>query len=313
MSESRIRPSELASTYSIVALDQHTGQLGVAVQSHWFSVGSLVCWAEAGVGAVATQAMVNVDYGPLGLQLMREGDTAAQALAALLNKDEGRAMRQVAMLDVRGYVATHTGERCIAAAGHYAGEGYSVQANMMESATVWPAMAAAFERTPGDLATRMLSALDAAQSAGGDVRGRQSAAMRVVSARPCSHPWRGIVLDLRVEDHPDPLVEMGRLLKLHEAYQHMNLGDELLGQGQVEDALKEYGQAAALAPGIAELPFWHAVTLADVGRVAEACELLRQVFAADPALARLLPRLSAAGMLRDDPQLLADLLSVQPS
>jgi len=302
------RPSELAHTFSIVARDPATGQLGVAVQSHWFGVGREVCWAEPGVGAVATQSLVKVSYGPLGLERMRRGLSAAQALADLLAADEGRELRQVAMVDARGRVATHTGRRCMAAAGHETGDGFSVQANIMVDATIWPAMAGAYRAAQGDLADRLLAALDAAQAAGGDLRGRQSAALLVVGAERCAEPWAGVRIDLRVEDHPQPLVELRRLLTLQRAYDHMNAGDDLLGQNRVEEALAEYRTAAQMAPQIAELPFWHAVTLADLGRIEEALPLFRTVFAADPNLATLVERLPAAGLLHASAPVLARIL-----
>ncbi len=298
----------LAHTFSIVARDAASGQMGVAVQSHWFSTGSLVTWAEAGVGAVATQAVVEASYGPLGLTLMKAGKTAPQALNALLAGDEGAALRQVAMVDSSGRVAAHTGARCMADAGHETGEGFSVQANMMANPTVWPAMAAAYRAAAGDLADRLLAALEAAQAAGGDIRGKQSAAILVVPAVSSGRLWADRVMDLRVEDAPDPIGELKRLVQLQRAYSLMNAGDEALGAGKVEQALEAYRAAAALAPHIEEMPFWHAVTLADLGRVEEALPIFRQVFAVNPAWAELLRRLPPAGMLRDDPAMLARIL-----
>ena len=242
-------PSRLAHTFSIVARDPQSGEMGVAVQSHWFSVGSVVAWAEAGVGAVATQSLVEISYGPLGVALMRAGKSAPEALAALLATDEGRELRQVAMVDREGRVAVHTGERCIAEAGHEAGEGFSVQANMMASPDVWPAMAHTYREAQGDLAERMLTALEAGQAAGGDVRGQQSASILVVKSASTGRPWTDTVMDLRVEDHPQPIRELRRLMRLHRAYQHSNRGDDLLGAGEVEDALHEYRAAAEIALG----------------------------------------------------------------
>ncbi|MCX7681821.1 MAG: DUF1028 domain-containing protein [Anaerolineae bacterium] len=284
-------------TFSIVARDPQSGELGVAVQSHWFSVGGLVTWAEAGVGAVATQALVDVSYGPLGLALMRAGKSAPQAMAALLAADEERELRQVAMVDTHGNIAVHTGARCIAYAGHETGAGFSVQANMMASPEVWPAMAQAYRRTEGDLAERLLAALEAGQAAGGDIRGQQSAAILIVRSTPTGRPWVDTVMELRVEDHPEPIRELRRLVNLHRAYQHMNRGDELLGTGQVEEALRAYRTAAEMAPEVEELPFWYAVTLADLGRTDEALPIFRQVFARHEGWARLLPHLRQAGLL----------------
>ncbi len=305
-------PSRLAHTFSIVARDPASGEMGVAVQSHWFSVGALVTWAQAGVGAVATQALVEVSYGPLGLALMQAGKPAAEALAALLAADEGRDIRQVAMVDARGQAAAHTGARCIADAGHETDAGFSVQANMMLCPDVWPAMARAYREAEGDLAARMLAALKAGQAAGGDVRGKQSAAILIVKPVSTGRPWEDTAMELRVEDHPEPIHELERLVHLHRTYRRMNRGDELLGAGQTEKALREYRAAAQMAPQIEELPFWHAVTLADLGRVDEALPILRDVFARNPDWATLLTRLPPAGLLRDDAEMMDLILAQVP-
>lgn len=297
------------STYSIVALDKESGELGVAVQSHWFSVGSVVPWVKAGVGAVATQSFVKVDYGPDGLKLMEEGLSPQDALDQLLVQDEGRAVRQVAMVNSAGDVATHTGERCIAAAGHRQGDGYSMQANLMENPTVWDAMAEAFEATKGDLASRMLAALEAAEGEGGDIRGRQSAAMIVVSGNPTGIDWKDVVIDLRVEDDPDPLGELRRLLRIHRAYEHANQGDLYLENGDTEAALREYDLAAELYPENPELPYWTAVTLAESGDVQRALPIFKTVFQQNPKLRTLTPRLIEAGLLPEDEDLLVKILA----
>ncbi|HSL22255.1 MAG TPA: DUF1028 domain-containing protein [Vicinamibacterales bacterium] len=296
----------LAHTYSIVARDPKTGDMGVAVQSHWFSVGSSVTWGEAGVGAVATQSFIDPGYGPKGLELMRSGVPAPEALDRLVKADAQRDGRQIAFLDAHGRVSAYTGRSAIAAAGHYVGAGYSVQANLMASDRVWPAMAQAFERTSGELVDRLLAALEAAQAAGGDIRGRQSAAILVVRARSTGRPWAGAdrIFDLRIEDHPEPVVELKRLVRLQRAYAHANRGDELMAEKNVEGALKEYEAAGRLAPEIVELPFWHAVTLVAVGRERDAVPIFTQVFAKEPVWADLLPRLPAAGLLPDDPALI---------
>ena len=289
-------------TYSIVARDPATGQLGVAVQSHWFSVGSVVSWAEAGVGAVATQSFVDPAYGPRGLELMRGGLSPEQALTALTSVDDGREVRQVAFVDEQGRVAAHTGARCIREAGHHVGEGYSVQANMMLSDRVVPAMAAAYEAATGDLAERMLQALEAAERAGGDIRGRQSAAMQIVKGESTGRPWADRVLELRVEDHPDPLVELRRLVTVHRAYEHMNAGDVAVEKGDLELAKAEYAAAAALLPGSLEVQYWAAVTLATVGELDEALPVFRAVFAADPNWVELTRRLIRPGIIPDTPE-----------
>ncbi|MFB0517615.1 MAG: DUF1028 domain-containing protein, partial [Candidatus Neomarinimicrobiota bacterium] len=284
-------------TYSIVARDPATGQLGVAVQSHWFSVGSLVTWARAGVGAVATQSFVLVDYGPNGLALMESGSTAPEALTRLIAADEGRDVRQVAMIDAAGNVTAHTGKRCIAAAGHYIGDHFSVQANLMLSEEVWPCMAAAFETTTGDLAARMLAALEAAESVGGDIRGRQSAAILIVSGENQAEPWQGVVMELRVEDHPDPIGELRRLVKVHRAYEHMNAGDLAIEHGDNEGALREYGAAEELFPDNLEMKFWHAVALVNMGRLEESYPLFRTIFRRDKNWRSLLPRLVPSDLI----------------
>lgn len=294
----------LAHTFSIVARDPATGEMGVAVQSHWFGVGRLVTWARAGVGVVATQSVVEIAYGPKGLALMEQGRPAPDALAQLVAEDEGRDLRQVAMVDAQGRVATHTGARCIAEAGHVVGDGFSVQANMMLNDSVWPAMARAYREARGDLAERLLRALEAAQDAGGDVRGKQSAAILIVPAEATDKPWEDVVMELRVEDHATPIAELRRLVTLHRAYDRMNRGDELLGKGEVEAALAEYRAAAEMAPDIAELPFWHAVTLAGIGKLDDALPIFRDVFARDPNLALLVQRLPASGLLKDDAEMM---------
>src|SRR5207248_1848101 len=219
------RPLRPVNTFSIVARDPATGEMGVAVQSHWFSVGSIVPWAEAGVGAVATQSFVDPSYGKLGLDLMRAGRSAPEALAGLLAADSNRDVRQVAMIDAQGRVAAHTGAKDIQSAGNHVGEQYSTQANLMSNDNIWPAMAKAYEETKGDLAERLLAALDAAQSAGGDIRGRQSAAIVVVKAKSSGKPWEDRIFDLRVDDSTEPLKELRRLVTLQRAYNHMNAGD----------------------------------------------------------------------------------------
>jgi uncharacterized Ntn-hydrolase superfamily protein len=306
------RPLRPVHTYSIVARDPKTGEMGVAVQSHWFSVGSTVAWAEAGVGAVATQSFVDPAYGRNGLDLMRGGASAPDALRTLVAKDEGRDVRQVAMVDARGNVAAHTGAKCIEAAGERvaARAGYSVQANMMSNANVWPAMARAFESARGDLADRMLAALDAAEREGGDIRGRQSAALVVVKAESTGRPWADRLFDLRVDDHPEPLGELRRLVGLQRAYNHMNAGDAAVERKDNEAALREYAAAERLVPGNVEMVYWHAVALANMNRVEEALPLFRRVFAADPNWRTLTPRLVKAGILPDDRKLIDRIVGV---
>ena len=290
-------PLRPVATYSIVARDPATGELGVAVQSHWFSVGSTVSWAEAGVGAVATQSFVDPSYGPLGLALMKAGRAAPDALAALLAGDANRDVRQVGMVDASGRAATHTGRLCIPAAGGQEGRQYVVQANLMERPTVWPAMARAYEAAPGDLALRLLAALDAAEAEGGDIRGRQSAAILIVKGERTDKPWTGKVMDLRVEDHTRPLEELRRLMTVHRAYRLADQGDTFAAQGKIDEAMRSYRQASELLPDSAELVFWKAVGLWNSGRKDEALTIFRDVFARDRRWVRLIPRLIPAGQL----------------
>jgi uncharacterized Ntn-hydrolase superfamily protein len=289
-------------TYSIVARDAETGEMGVAVQSHWFSVGSIVTWAEAGVGAIATQSFVDPAYGPRGLELMKSGLTAEEALDALLLVDEGRDVRQVAFVDTSGNIAAHTGAKCIESAGHHIGEGYSVQANMMLNDKVVPAMAKAYESTDGDLADRLMAALEAAQAVGGDIRGKQSAAMFIVKQNATGQSWADRVLELRIEDHPTPIAELKRLLTVHRAYEHMNAGDVAVEHEDLELAMAEYGKAAELLPDNVEVQYWAAVTLATSGQLEKSLPMFRTVFAADANWIELTKRLHKPGFIPDTPE-----------
>jgi len=304
------RPLRPVHTFSIVARDPVTGDLGVAVQSHWFSVGPIVPWAEAGVGAVATQSFVDPAYGKLGLDLMRAGRSAPDALRALLAGDEGREVRQVAMIDAAGRVDAWTGKNDIQAAGHHVGKDYSVQANLMLNDKVWPAMAQAFEASKGDLAERMLAALDAAQAAGGDIRGRQSAALIVVTAKSTGQTWKDRIFDLRVDDSSQPLQELRRLVTLQRAYNHMNAGDLAVEKKDNEGALREYGAAEKLVPDNAEMTYWHAVALVNMGRVDESLPLFKRVFPMDRNWIELTPRLPKSGLLPNDPKIIERIVAV---
>jgi uncharacterized Ntn-hydrolase superfamily protein len=299
-------------TYSIVAIDKETGEMGAAVQSHWFSVGSSVIWAESGVGAICTQSFIEASYGPLGLELMRAGKTAEEALAGLLKTDKNEAVRQVAMLDNQGKVAAYTGKDCIPEAGHYVGNGFACQANLMLKNTVWNAMAKAFQGAKGELADRLMAALEAAQDEGGDIRGKQSAAIIVVRGKGSGAWWKDRVYDLRVEDNPAPLVELKRLIRLNRAYNFMNKGDDLLTEGKVEEAMKSYTQAMEMYPDNAEMVFWPAVTLASIGKVEESLPLFKKVFALDSNWAIRVPRLPRVGQLPKDKGLIKKILAQAP-
>ncbi len=269
----------LIHTYSIVARDPATGELGAAVQSHWFSVGAVVIYAEAEVGAVATQAFVDASYGPLGLDLMRAGRSAPQALAGLLVADELREIRQVAMVDAQGRAAAHTGNRTIPEAGHIIGAQFTVEANMMLNPTVPEAMARAFQATGGDLAHRMLAALDAAEAEGGDIRGRQSAALIMVGGKSTRRPWADKLFDVRVDDHPEPLPELRRLVDLQRAYAARDIANAAFGRGDFEAGNREYERAQSLAPHNPEFSFWHGIGMLTLGRIDDAVRILRPVFA----------------------------------
>ena len=304
-------PRRPVATYSIVAHDPETGEMGVAVQSHWFSVGSIVSWAEAGVGAVATQSFVEPAYGPRGLEAMRKGKAPEKALSHLIAKDENENVRQVAFVDAKGRVAAHTGDKAIIHACDQQGEGYSVQANLMENDSVCAAMTAAFETSDGDLAEKMMAALEGAQSVGGDIRGKQSASMIVVEGERKDNPWEGRVIDLRIEDHPAPIKELRRLMVLNRAYNLMNAGDAAVTEGDMEKANALYAAAADLAPGNHEMVFWRAVTLAGAGDVEASLPFFKQAFDAWPLWRELIPRLPASDILPNDPALIEQILSVE--
>ena len=275
-------------TYSIVARDSVSGELGVAVQSHWFAVGPIVPWAIPGVGAVATQANARVSYGPRALELLQAGRSPQEALEQLTAEDPAAATRQVAVVDASGAVAAHTGELCMAHAGHVTGDGVSCQANIMVSAEVWPAMLSAYESASGPLSERLMRALEAAEAAGGDARGKQSAAILVVPAE--GERWARVV-ELRVEDHPAPLPELRRLLSLHDAYALAGRADYLVGDGHHEEAAVLYRQASDLAPTNHELMFWAGLGIAQTGDVRAGAERVRTAIEMHPGWRELLGRL----------------------
>jgi uncharacterized Ntn-hydrolase superfamily protein len=295
-------------TYSIVARDPETGELGGAVQSHWFAAGDLVIWAEPAVGAVATQSLVEVSHGPEGLRLMREGRSARAALDERAAGDEGEAVRQIGMVDAHGGVAVHTGSRCIAEAGHRIGDGYTCQANMMMNDTVWDAMAEAYEKSDGDLVHRLLDALDAAEAEGGDVRGKQAAGIYVVKADRSDRPWEDVIVDIRVDDHPEPLPELRRLVDLKFGYDRLDAAEKLELAGDLEGAFEEQKRALAEFPDNAEIAFWTAASLAARGRVDEARATMRTAFDQYEGWKVLLRRLVRDGYLDLPPEVLEALL-----
>jgi uncharacterized Ntn-hydrolase superfamily protein len=290
----------LFSTYSIVARDATTGQLGVAVQTHQMCVGTAVPWLAPGVGALATQSLANLSFGPMGLAMLREGVPAPRVIEALVATDDKANRRQVAAVDARGQVGAWTGAGCIAQAGHQIGEGYSVQANMMTHATVVGAMAAAYEQAAGDLAQRMMAALEAAQAEGGDIRGMQSAAIKVVPGDVSKPVWE-TVYDLRVDEHADPVVELARLVRLRHAQLLDETGYNAIQQNKADEALAAWAEARAAAPELEEMPFWQAVTLADTPpNVPAAASILRPVLARDARRQHwmdLIRRLQACGLI----------------
>ena len=298
----RIQTIRPAHTYSIVAADKNRGEIGAAVQSHWFSVGSTVPWAEAGVGAVATQSFVNPSFGPQGVELLKQGLNPEQVVDRLVASDAGREMRQLAVIDRYGRAFAFTGRRCVPEAGHRIGEGYSVQANLMESAEVWPAMAQAFEQTAGPLAERMIEALAAAQACGGDLRGKQSAALLIVRGESSGEIWKDRVIDLRVEDHEEPVQELRRLLGVFRAYEHMNRGDEALEAEDEERALREYGDALKLYPDSQEIRFWCGVSLANTGQLEQALPIFAELFRAHLGWRTLTERIYNLGLLEVEKQ-----------
>lgn len=294
-----VKKDAFAHTYSIVARDTATGEMAVGVQSHWFSVGPLVAWGKSGVGVVATQSFVNPAYGPDGLELMEEGLSATEALEKLANNDNGREFRQVAFLDNTGKSAAFTGENCVEAASHITGDNFSVQANMMLNEETVPAMAESFDRNSHlPLAERILEVLKAAQETGGDIRGKQSAALIVVGANTVEESWKDKKIDLRVDDHSEPIAELERLLKTARAYEFMNRGDLAMEEGNVEKALEEYGGAEKLFPENLEMKFWKAVALANDGQIEAAKIIFDRIFEEDENWRVMLNRLPKAGLLK---------------
>jgi uncharacterized Ntn-hydrolase superfamily protein len=279
--ESGIQAFTPCHTYSIVARDPVTGQLGVAVQSHYFCVGGVVTWADAGVGVVATQAMADPAYGPRGLELMRNGSTASDALNKLAAADAARDIRQVAMVDNEGRAAAHTGCSTIPEAGHIVGDGFSVQANMMLRNTVWAAMADGYRTAEGELVDRLLAALDAAETEGGDIRGRQSAALLIVEAKATGRPWSEKLFDLRVDDAREPLAELRRLVAVSRAYQHLQRAQAALTRRDLDAMATEFEQAAQLNGDNPEMQFWHAVALMQSDRISEGLALLGEIVVRD--------------------------------
>ena len=297
-------------TFSVVAKDEKTGEFGVAVQSHWFSVGSVVSWAKAGVGAVATQSMVEISYGPLGLELMSSGKTASEALEGLLKSDSKSETRQVAFVDPKGRVAVHTGKKCIPYAGHIKGDGFSCQANLMRNGKIWGAIANAYRQNSKlNLAERLIATLEAGEEAGGDIHGKQSAVILVVGRDLSPNSWSGRLVDLRVEDHPTPIPELKRLLRLQRGYEWANKGDEFLNAKKYGESLNAYAKAGEFAPEIEELQFWQAVSLVQSGKLKAAKPIFQKVFAKNADWRQVTKSLSQVGLLKGGPQVIRTILS----
>jgi len=295
----RASGAPLVHTYSIVARDAETGQFGVAVQSHYFAVGAGVTWAEAGVGAVATQAYGDPSYGKLGLDLMRAGKSASDALAGLLAADSLREVRQVAMVDSQGQVAAHTGSITIPEAGHTVGDGFSVQANMMLKNSVWPAMAEAYRAHKGELVDRLLCSLDAAEAEGGDIRGRQSAAILIVEGKSTGRPWIDSVFDLRVDDAPEPLAEIRRLVSIRRAYIHQYRAGAAFERSDLETMEREYAAAERHVGDNPEMRYWHAIALLRLNKIEEGIAMLSEIAARDRSWIELTLRLPSMKWLSD--------------
>jgi uncharacterized Ntn-hydrolase superfamily protein len=284
-------------TYSIIGRDPETGELGIAVQSRWFHAGQDLAWVEPGVGAVCTQAFTEPSYGLRGLELLREGRTPEDALQHLTAADDGRDVRQVAIVDGEGHFAQHTGARCVPAAGHTTGSDCCAQGNMLASATCWNSMVEAFGATEGTLVDRLLAALEAAEREGGDARGRQAARVLVRRGQGTGTPWQDRVIDLQVVDHPEPIGELRRLVDVKHAYDHLGRAFELMGRNEVDAAVEEVDAAAALAPADDQIMFWRATLLLGTGRTDEASTAYRDAVRAHPGWPDFLHSCVEAGLV----------------
>lgn len=302
---------KFAHTFSILARDSETGQMAVGVQSHWFSVGTVVPWGQSGVGVVATQSFVNEAYGYEGLKLMAKHMSPAKVLAQLRNNDEGEAFRQVAMMSNDGEIAAFTGDKCVQDASHLIGDNYSIQANMMVNENVVYGMRQAFEEHSDlALAERVVKALEAGQVAGGDIRGKQSAALIVVDSKPSELPWNDKLVDLRVDDHNTPIEELSRLLNVHRAYEFMAKGDLAMENDNPKSALEAYHQAEKLLPNEDEIQFWKAVALVNAKQVKNSIPVFERLFKKDKKWQELLKRLPGSELIAIDQPALDYLLKL---
>ncbi len=291
------RMEPFANTCSIVAKDEKSGELGVAVQSHWFAVGTAVPWVKPGVGVIATQSFVKMEYATYGLEMMAKGESPSSILKTLVKKDSTPEIRQIVMMDKKGEIQAYTGKKCVKESGHITGKYFSVQGNMMQKKDTLEKMADAFESRKGPLSIRMLNALSVADLENGDIRGKQSACMKIVSPELPKHQWDGTLVDIRVDDHQDPINELGRLLRINSAYQHMNRAELALSKKDMEEAFNQYAEAQKLYPENDEICFWQAISLANIGKYYEAYGILYILFDKEPHWKELTKRLIYAEVL----------------
>lgn len=292
-----LKLTPLVPTYSIVAYDFAAGDLGVAVQSRYFSVGSVVPWAEAGVGAIATQSFVNVSYGPRGLELLKKGLTAKEVVEKLVGEDEGREYRQLGVVDARGNAASYTGSKCLEWAGGKTGEGYAAQGNILANENVVEAMAEAYKSTRGSLAERLVAALDAGENAGGDARGRQSAALLVVKKDAGRGGYGDRFIDLRVEDHPDPVNELKRLLKLHRVYYLIDEAEAKFTRGVFEEAVADITEALKINPDCDDAYLDLGLIYLRARRFREALEAFKKAVDINPKIVMVIKQIPKLGIV----------------
>nr|MDO8100550.1 DUF1028 domain-containing protein [Candidatus Njordarchaeota archaeon] len=296
-----------ASTFSIVAFDPIIKDLGVAVQSRYFSVGSVVPWAEAGVGAIATQSFVNVSYGPRGLQFLKEGLSVDEVIGRLTRDDEGKDFRQLGIVDSKGSASAFTGSRCLEWAGSTVGKNYAAQGNILAGEDVVKGMVENFESTKGELADKLVAALEGGQEGGGDARGRQSAALLVVRKNVGRAGYGDRYIDLRVEDHPEPIVELRRLLVMHRVYRLIDDGEDKIATGDLDGALSLIREAVSLGPTIDDAHVDLGIIYLKLGRKDEALKAFRQALKLNPRMKTMIKQLPGAGLVEPDPEVFREL------
>ena len=296
-----VHHDEIVATFSIVARDPATGELGVAVQSRAFRAGAIVSYAKAGVGAIATQAAANQTYGPRGLDLLELGLSPDEVVAHLTGSDPGRDRRQLAVIDARGRVRAYTGSGTSAWAGHIEGENYSVQGNILAGEAVVQAMATAFESSSGALALRLMDALDAGEAVGGDARGKQAGGVLVV--RPIGDSGRTTDrwVDVRVDDHAEPFKELRRLVNMSVSRNHAREARSLAEQGRFSEAIERQREAVAIVPDEDQLIYGLARLHARAGDAANAVATLRDAIDRNPRWRELAATQQDFDSIRDDP------------